>query len=272
VVEFLKSNGWNGPGIQVLPYDLWGSCSCDLVINAAGSGDPQVIRKPGLDLIRCTEHFDYLTLDYLKEHPQTGYIYLSSGAVYGPPREEAVTQDSVVTLPINRLTAGHAYSIAKIAAETRHRLLPDFKIADVRIFGFFSRYINPKAGFFLSEVAACLLENRSLVTHSRNFIRDYIGAPDLAMLIRNLMAAGIPNGAYDACSEEPVTKLEILESLQTELGLRWRTLDGLPIDRLSVEKPKRISVHQSAADIAFQPKERSLMVIQQELRVMLERN
>lgn len=66
----------------------------DAVINFVGVGDPARAVQMGKDIFTVTERYDNLALEYLQNHPQCKYIYLSSGAAYGTNFETPVTEAS----------------------------------------------------------------------------------------------------------------------------------------------------------------------------------
>src|SRR5260221_201189 len=102
----------------------------DVIVNAAGPGQIAQHAALGAEMHHITERLDRIGLDYLERHPATLYCFLSTGAVYRAPNQD------------------DHYAAAKRTAEARHRALPH-RIYDIRIFGYFSRYIPLDGSFFL---------------------------------------------------------------------------------------------------------------------------
>ena len=237
-------------GAPLMAYSQLAGSDYDLVINAAGPGDPVVQRANGRAILQITEYFDNLVLDYMRTHPATGYINLSTGAVYGKDYRGA-TERMLFELNAKDLANANAYVLAKLVAETKHRQSPDLRIADLRIFGYFSRRMDLNAGFFMAQVM------KQLTYGPADFVRDFIASEDLAAHIVALYEAGVPNSYFDAVSACPVTKFEILEALGQQFGLRYIVDGGEPVQ---VERPMSTI---SAQDGVNQPVLRSRMTSRQ---------
>lgn len=216
-----------GRSVCAQSYEAFGQEAYDIVINTAGPGDPAQHRAMGGEMLRITERFDNMVLDYLSQHPEAGYIYMSSGAVYGPDSLGGPSQGSTSVVDVDHLDRCNAYALAKICAEAKHRLAGDWRIADLRIFGFFSRYINLQSQFFAAQAVAHLCRGATFHTHSSDFVRDYISPRDLADLIVWIIGQGIPNQAFDAVSAAPVSKFQMLDTLRERFGLRYVIDDGV---------------------------------------------
>jgi len=238
----------------------------DVVINAAGPGDPAKICESGSGIFEITEYFDNLALRYLSDHPASAYINISTGALYGDAYESVASEDSIFSISLNKpADKYHGYRVAKLNSEGKHRSLPQFAIADIRVFGYFSRFIDPGGTFFLSEVVRCLQEKRAFETSEEDFVRDYIGMDELTDLVRKLITAGIPNDAYDIYSARPTTKWELIEVLRDRFGLLCRNPSG----RRKI-CPPLISRHDRAVGIGYRPGRTSLEVIVSEMAALFQ--
>lgn len=255
------------PGGDVRAYEELTDHAFDLIINAAGPGDPAVHRGAGLELFRITEHFDNLCLDYLLRRPQCAYMFLSTGAVYGNGYAVAGDADSVLSLPVNRLGPEHSYVLAKLAAEAKHRAAPGLRIADLRVFGYASGAMSLDSGFFLAEAARCLVEGRVLVTHDADFRRDIVAPEDLAQLIRVLAESGVPNGAYDACSKAPTTKFALLDRLSRRFGLKVEVQS--PEGGTRLPPMDALSTLASATTLGYRPAFTSVEAVEQAVEGIL---
>lgn len=209
-----------------------------VLINCLGPGDPARMRTTGPGLLRLIQQLDYLGLDYLARYPETGYVYMSTGAVYGVRYNLPLAPEACFSLPVNAMRAELVYPLAKFEVELRHRLLAPARICDLRIFGFFSEFIRLDDSFFLAQLSAHLLAGRTFVTGSAPFIRDYIGPAEIAAAVKEVLRLEIPNRAYDLISREPVTKAEILD-IYCARGLRCAIEDGAC---LPLEKPRKMSL------------------------------
>jgi nucleoside-diphosphate-sugar epimerase len=248
-------------GVPILPYAQFGTGAYDLVVNAAGPGDPSVQRASGGEIFRITEAFDNLVLDYVRARPKTCYINLSTGAVYGTDYYAALGKP-IYELNVNALANTNAYALAKLTAEAKHRQMPDLRIADLRIFGYFSRRIGLSSGFFMAQVMHHLLDKRPFRTGPADFVRDFIAPEDLAAHIVALYGAGVPNAYFDAVSARPVTKFEILEVLGDQFGLRYIVDGGEPV--LLDRSKSVISAQDGVNHLALRSRSTSRQVVLRE--------
>lgn len=239
----------------------------DLLINAIGAGAPGRIKAAGASILQTTEHFDRQCLDHLDRGSATAYIFLSTGSIYGKTYAAAQAVDPR-PLPADRLD-GQAYPLAKLAAEDRHRDRPGQPIADIRIFGYVSDQLDLNDDFLVAQMLRALCADLPFTTSARDFVRDYVGPDDLAGLIGRLIAADVPNGAYDLCSAAPTTKLAMLEALARDTGLRYR-LEGVP--EPCSRPPRSISRHRGAAALGHNPARTSLQNVLCSARALKQRS
>lgn len=241
----------------------------DVVINCVGIGSPARLEAGMRDIFRITETFDDLVLDYLQRHPQSLYINLSSGAVYGGAFAQPVGATSSACFSVNPLLVTECYGIAKLNAEAKHRVLSHCKIIDLRVFGYFSRFIDPGERFLLSEIISCIREGKELITGPDNIVRDYVHGDDLASLIISCIASPDMNCAFDVCSRSPVTKFELLDYFCGRHGLKF-FVDGA-YDPLAVTGAKAYyySCNNAASAIGYVPRYTSLETVMLESDVML---
>jgi len=245
-------------GLAARVFDLtdFPSGDFDLILNAIGDGVPGKIRAAGPILRETTERFDRQCLDHLDRNPACGYIFLSTGRIYGEQYEAAAGPDPR-PLPAERL-ADAPYPMAKLEAECRHRTRGADRIADIRIFGYVSDEIDLNSDFLVAQMLHALVHETDFATTGRDFVRDYVGPQDLLALIARLIAADIPNGAYDLVSAGPATKFELLQALARRFGFRY-TSDGA--QQPCGAAPKTISRHTGAQAIGYVPQKTSLETV-----------
>ena len=251
--------------IHVLPYDAFGREHYDVVINAAGPGDPVIQRKLNSRIVETLDRLDLLVLNYIDDHSDTIYIYISSGAVYDGNYVNAVDNLSVFSLPAGKLDEICMYPLAKLAAEARHRARFNARIADIRLFGYVSEYLNPEAGHFLSQILRALRENVPFETHCVDFVRDVVGPAELTDLIERIVEAGGKNEAYDLYSVAPMTKLELLDQMSHIYGLKVSFSHEVTAN-MGARKPDRITLRDQAELIFYLPKRTSIDVVVEEFK------
>lgn len=221
VEKFLKMTEVYVP-FSLMAFDDFNSSIYDVVINCVGIGEPQKLKEHAATIFQLTEHFDNLILSYLADHRDVLYINFSSGAAYGSDLSRPVEAETCSIWNINKLTDADNYGIAKFCSEAKHRALKDYNIVDLRIFGYFSRYINLESKFILAEIISCIRDQREFITGPDDIVRDYLHPEDLAALVVRCMNQHTLNDVFDAYTRKPVTKFELLEYFKTAYNLRYR--------------------------------------------------
>ena len=221
VHEFLKATeGELSP--SVAGFDCFPSGDYDAVINCVGIADPQKQKNAGVELFRLTERFDDLVIDYLAGHEKTVYVNFSSGVVYGTAFDSGVEGNAVASIAVNSITPADYYRIAKLNAEAKHRAMADRNIIDLRVFSFFSRFIDLESAFLLTEMMRCVIERQPFQTNAVDIVRDYVAPSDLFALVKLCVASNGINQPIDVFSAGPVRKSELIALFSCDFGLEAR--------------------------------------------------
>ncbi len=251
-------------------YDEFPRGDYDVILNGTGIGDPRVLREAKEEIFAVTERFDQLALNYLSRHPDTLYVNLSSGAVYGKEFFHPVDDTTVSSLEVNRLGREDFYGIAKLHSEAKHRAFSGWNIVDLRIFGFFSRFIDPGAEYFMNGVVDCLKKGTEFVTGPGNMVRDFVHPRDLASLVSRCITQGPLNGGYDVYSLKPAGKFEILDHFQRHFGLRYQVEHDFRAATATGPKDHYYSLSRRAEQIGYRPEYTSMETLIEETRSILE--
>ena len=198
------------------------SIEFDLIINFIGVGDPAKAIDLGSKIFDITYDYDKKVLDYLTYYPNTKYIFISSGVVYGDIFRFPATLDSQSLININSLNHSDWYSMAKINAEARHRSLDKFSIMDIRVFNYVSCDIDTSSRFLIADALRAISTNQTMQTDEKNIMRDYIGPQDLHQLINKLASQNFLNTAVDCFTKDPTDKFSILELMKSKFGLKYK--------------------------------------------------
>lgn len=268
VREFLSSIGEGHPA--VFPLNEFGSEPFDIVVNCIGIGDPGRLRDQAATIFALTELWDNSILDHLAQHPDVLYINFSSGAAYGSDFSSPVDQSTVSSFPLNDLTPAEFYGIAKLNAESKHRARPDLHIVDLRVFSYFSRYIDLSTRFLLSDIITAIRNETELVTTSANIVRDYVHPDDLTSLLDLVIARRELNDVYDVYSAGPVSKFEILDECAARYGLRYRVADDTATVNATGVKDHYYSRNYNAADLGYSPRYSSIDALRSEAGALLK--
>lgn len=265
VEEFLKEYNKIHHVFHLVWFDAY---DYDVVINCIGIGDPTEIKNGGIRIFEITEKYDNEVIEYLKTHPDTLYINLSSGAVYGNDFEMSVNESTYSVLNINNLAIGDFYSIAKLNSEAKHRALKDFNIVDLRVFGYFSRFIDLNYQYFMNDIIKSVRNNTVIETSLDNIYRDYVNPNDLFALVEICTDRERINDVFDVYSLRPVSKFEILEYFSKDYGLEYTVTNN---NFLSVtgKKSNYYSDNKKAEKIGYMPKYMSIDTIKEETGYLL---
>ncbi len=189
------------------PYEDFSYYDYDAIINCVGFANPALIETAGVEILTVTEKYDNMCLNYLKEHPSTKYVYISSG------------------IAGNKIDTENLYQISKIYSEWKHRALPNLNIIDIRLFSFFTRYSNLEDSFFMSQLVKAVKDKTEFVTDESIMWRDYINPKDLYALIKLCLQEEKINDWFNTYSLKPIEKFEILEYFQGKYHLRVKYID-----------------------------------------------
>ena len=239
----------------------------DAIINFVGAGNPAVTKSMGASILDITLEFDSLALGYLKVHPDTKYIFLSSGAVYGADFSKPVDQSTASRFNINHLQPQDWYGIAKFYAESRHRALAELSIVDIRVFGYFSHSQDLTAKFLISDILQAIESGQVLETGADNIVRDYIGPAELAALVNGVLDAATTNVAVDIYSSAPVDKFTLLKTMQDQFGLQWQIQPTSVGVNATGAKANYYSQSTRAAQVfGYSPKKTSMEIILEQIK------
>lgn len=268
VHAFLEQAG-SFPGVPVRPFAEFARGNFDVVINCVGIGDPGKLRQETASIFTLTESFDNLVLQYLEGHPDCLYLNLSSGAAYGQDFSQPVSEESPARYEINKLSAGDFYGIAKAYSEAKHRSLGNRHIVDLRIFGYFSRYIDLESKYLMCEVVSCLKSGAEFVTGPGNILRDYVHPEDLFALVEKCIALRELNDVYDVYSLRPLAKFEMLDHFAAHFGLKYHVEGAYTALTATGNKDHYYSVNKKAQQAGYRPRYDSLECLVQETATLL---
>jgi len=228
----------------------------DVIINCVGLGTPSKVAAENDTIFNLTEKFDDLALRYLKKHPKILYINFSSGVVN--------------TVSANDIKPEHFYAIAKLYQEAKHRSLNKLNIVDIRVFSYFSRFIVPDSGYFLTDLIKCIREKQVFITTPCDFTRDFLSHEDLFSLVCLILKAGPRNDVVETYSSKPVTKFELLDYFANNYSLRYTIKRNVKFSSPTGQKDRYFSASRKAyALFGYRPKFSSLQVIAQEAKYLL---
>lgn len=234
------------------------------IVNFVGYGSPARAIDEAARILEVTRRFDSLALDYLRIHPETAYIFISSGSskvfsdIWSAPQDLRLIE--------GRLGSEDFYPAAKYEAETRHRNLTDLKVCDIRVFNYVSPRQSLDDRFFFTDLARAYLSDSELQTSPIDILRDYADKDNLTQMIDLCLATPI-NAAFDLFTQKSVYKFELLEHLSQSLGLKFRVDDeSKPLSPTGL-KVEYVPTDFGAKSLGYSPKADS---IENVIRSLLE--
>ena len=272
VLAFLQMQGITNRVAGVRQLDAFGvdNIYYDAVINCIGYGTPDKLRNSGAEIQFVTERYDNVIIAYLLSHRSSTYVNFSSGAIYGA-NVKPVDNNTGFGIALGALSVSDAYRVAKLNSETKHRSMSSFSIIDLRLFSFFSRFIDLDSSYFMAELVRCIQHGLDFATSSDELMRDYVHPMDLCRLIENCIQVKGINKALDIYSLQPAKKSEIISVFQKKFGLKVRIIDASRIGSPTGEKENYFSTKRDAAQIfGYMPKYTSIESLVAEGRAILE--
>ncbi|WP_222708624.1 NAD(P)-dependent oxidoreductase [Paenibacillus sp. N3.4] len=270
-LEIFMNNNKIISKVRVLNFELFMEVDFDIIINCIGIGDPGKLKTNISSVFFITEKYDNMILIYLENNPDSLYINFSSGAAYLSNFEKPSTVTTQTNISINKLTPADCYGISKINSEAKHRILDNFNIVDLRIFGFFSRHIDVNSNFFMTDLIRCLYYDEILVTSSEDIMRDYVHPADLVSLIILIADKKSVNDVYDVYSLQPTTKFKILEEFSARYGLRYEYNKNTNLSSVTGNKHNYFTQYVHAQTLGFSPKFDSITTIIDEYDFMKDK-
>lgn len=240
----------------------------EALINFVGVGDPAKAIEMGSLIFDVTYKYDNLAINYLRQHPDCRYLFLSSGAVYGSNFEKPVDENTEAKISVNNLQPSDWYGVAKLYAECRHRALTEFSIIDIRVFNYFSHTQDMNARFLIADIANAIAEKIVLHTSAENIIRDYLHPEDFHLLVTRLLLLSKINCAVDCFSKTPIDKFSLLSVMNKNFGLQYKVNDEASFINSTGKKTFYLSLNHSATEFGYFPKHDSLDGICKEFKLM----
>ena len=247
-------------------YNEFNKLDFDVIINCVGISDTAKIEFEGNTILKLTEDIDSMIMEYMQKHTNTKLINFSSGAVYGEQVDSPI-KDS--TLPVNRSKDVSSYASAKIESEIRHREQDKLNIIDLRLFSFFSRFMDLNSRFLISEIIRSIEQKKTLITNEFDFFRDYIHPKDLFSFLKKCIEKKHINDVFDLYSKKPIGKFELLESLQDKYGLLYEIRPSSGFSSPTGFKKNYFSESRKAKLLGYEPEYSSLGTIEDEMTYFL---
>ena len=250
-------------------FGAFGTQEFDAILNFVGVGNPAQAAAMGASIFDVTLQYDELALNYVRQHPECRYIFLSSGAAYGSSFDAPVDVNTKAIIPINSLQPQDWYGAAKLYAECRHRAHPELSIIDIRVFNYFSRTQDMNARFLITDIVRAIRDKTVFQTSAEYMVRDFIGPSDFYQLVTAILRSTPTNDVVDCYSKAPIDKPNLLASIQEQFGLQYELVNASTGVNASGSKSHYYSLNKRANNFGYQPSFNSLDGISQEIKELL---
>jgi nucleoside-diphosphate-sugar epimerase len=254
---------------SIRKYDEFNDSRYDAVINCVGLSNPADIAVAEEESLETTETFDVLTLEYLKNFPKTKLINFSSGAVYGGQFSSPIKYTTLIDKNFNYMNIKSNYALATIRSEIKHRTLKNLNIIDLRLFSFFSRFINLDAKFLMCEMISSIMQNKKFLTDETDIYRDYIHPKDLFSYVKKCICKDSLNDVFDLRSKKPIGKFELLNFLKEKYGLQYEIDSGVKLSNPTGFKRNYYSESRKVESLGHKPEYSSMDTILDELSFII---
>ena len=241
---------------------------CDAVLNFVGLGSPSRVALESSGLGPLDLKVDLACMRLLELNPEATYLYMSSGASYGSdfsiPAVDANELPEMSKFDLPR----EVYGWIKRSTEVRHRSLPQYKIINLRIFGYASRNMDLNAGFLLSDLAKSLLTGEPAQISTEITHRDFINPEFFHELVDYCLENNLPNTSLDLVSTSSLAKDELVAALEGIFGLKVKWEETPPKSN-SISKCNYFSQSTRLGDYGFVNNKSALEMVIDELQAIV---
>jgi nucleoside-diphosphate-sugar epimerase len=255
---------------EVFSYDEFSqNLGFDAIINFVGIGDPARAQSIGRGILDLTAKYDVLATEYVNRHPYCRYLFLSSGAVFGPNYDVPVNEHSYAKFPINHPQPHDWYGIAKLQAEYLHRSFNNLNIVDLRVFNYFSHTQDMGARFLITDAVRAIRDKIVLKTNGDNLTRDFLHPEDFYQLVFKVLTSEFMNTALDCYTQNPIDKFSLLNSLNEQFNLCFEITNIEAGIQATGSKINYYSLNHAAEKLGYKPRYSSLAGISVEVQKYL---
>ncbi|CAN5647804.1 hypothetical protein BH09PSE5_BH09PSE5_51110 [soil metagenome] len=257
---------------HIRDYADFGRDKLDAVINFVGVGDPVRAAQMANSIFEVTRVYDDMAMAYVRAHEGCRYLFLSSGAVFGGDFTKPVDENSVSVFSTNRNDPQQWYGQAKFTAECVHRAHQELAVTDIRVFNYFSRTQDLASRFLMTDIVRHLLNGQTLKANPSEMTRDYLHPADFRQLVEAALLSPPANQALDCYSRAPVSKADLLSTLQERFGLAYQFDSAPAVVASTGTKANYYSRNRAAEALGYQPTRTSIDGISEEIAALIASN
>lgn len=208
----------------------------DYIIHAASYSTTHLFESHAADVLKANMIGTYNLLELAKEKECRGFLFFSSGAVYGGAEADELQEDDTFT--VNYLDMKNSYAVGKRAGEALCRAYwQQYRVLAkaVRISHTYGPGIDLHDGHVYSDFSKSIIENKDLVIHGDGLAsRSFCYVSDAVCAFYLILLCGAAGEMYNMANPDMNVTIKELADLLTE--------------KVFPERGLHVIVEKSAAD------------------------
>jgi dTDP-glucose 4,6-dehydratase len=204
---------------DILTYDFNLDEKFQYIIHAATEASDSLIKENPLLMMDTITIGTRKILNFAIKHNLNGFLYVSSGAVYGkqPEHIESINETDSYNININDPNSAYAEGkrIAELYCSTYSKKYK-FPLKIVRCFAFVGPHLPLDTHFAIGNFIKSIISNENIIIKGDGTtIRSYMYASDLTTWLWKILFTGKENYPYNVGSNEKITILELANLIKS---------------------------------------------------------
>lgn len=210
-VQFVKGD--------ILNYDFNLEEKFQFIIHAATAASESLNKSNPLLMMDTITIGTRKVLDFAINQPLEGFLFVSSGAIYGkqPWNQTHINENDSFKININNSNSAYAEGkrIAELYSSTYFEKY-NLPIKIARCFAFVGPYLPLDSHFAIGNFIKNAIKNEDIIIKGDgSTIRSYMYASDLMVWLWNILLKGKVNQAYNVGSDEGVSIKQLAEKISS---------------------------------------------------------
>ncbi len=232
-VNFLKGD--------ILTFDFKLNQKFEFIIHAATAASDSLNKTYPLLMIDTITLGTRKVLDFALKQPIEGFLFISSGAIYGQQPENILNIRETDCFKIDINNSNSAYSEGKRIAElycSIYSKLYSMPIKLARCFAFVGPFLPLTTHFAIGNFIKNVLNKEKIVIKSNGkTIRSYMYASDLIISLFKILISGKVNQPYNVGSDKSYSLLELASIISDIYGNGYQLLESTLDQKVNIYVP-----------------------------------
>jgi nucleoside-diphosphate-sugar epimerase len=225
---------------DILTYDFNLDEKFQFIIHAATAASEVLNKSNPLLMIDTITIGTRRVLDFAITQPIEGFLFISSGAIYGkqPWNHSHINEHDSFTININNSNSAYAEGkrIAELYCSTYFEKY-NLPIKIARCFAFVGPYLPLDTHFAIGNFINNIINSEDIIIKGDgSTIRSYMYASDLMVWLWSILLKGEINQPYNVGSDEAISIKELVEKIISITDTKVKAkIKGLPIQFENVD-------------------------------------